>query len=127
MSKLEFVKQTSDYIKQRQWFWYILICGVLLIGLFIGLSFVNATFQSIASIALALTLILCILIHVTSFKIKKNISRELTSLILTQTIEIKIIGKKEKYKYKDFQNSLKEVKNKFNISLDNEKKSNQKK
>lgn len=126
MSKLEFVKQTSDYIKQRQWFWYILIFGIILIGLFIGLSFVNTTFQSIASIVLALTLILCILIHITSFKIKKNISKELTSLLLTQTIDIKIIGKKEKYKYKDFQNSLKEVKSKFNISIDSEKKSNQK-
>lgn len=127
MSKLEFVKQTSDYIKQRQWFWYILIVGIILIALFIGLSFVNRTFQTIASITFALTLVLCILIHVTSFKIKKEISKELTSMLLTQIIDIKIIGKKEKYKYKDFQNSLKEIKNKFNISLDNEKKSNQKK
>lgn len=127
MSKLEFVKQTSDYIKQRQWFWYILLVGILLIALFIGLSFVNSTFQTIASIALSLTLILCILIHVTSFKIKKEISKELTSMLLTQIIDIKIIGKKQKYKYKDFQNSLKEIKNKFNISLENEKKSNQKK
>lgn len=127
MSKLEFVKQTSDYIKQRQWFWYILLVGIILIALFIGLSFVNRTFQTIASIALALTLILCILIHIASFKIKKEISKELTSMLLTQIIDIKIIGKKEKYKYKDFQNSLKEIKNKFNISLDNEKKSNQKK
>lgn len=127
MSKLEFVKQTSDYIKQRQWFWYILIVGIILIALFIGLSFVNRTFQTIASITFALTLVLCILIHVTSFKIKKEISKELTSMLLTQIIDIKIIGKKEKYKYKDFQNSLKEIKNKFTISLDNEKKSNQKK
>lgn len=127
MSKLEFVKQTSDYIKQRQWFWYILLAGIILIALFIGLSFVNRTFQTIASIAFALTLVLCILIHVTSFKIKKEISKELTSMLLTQIIDIKIIGKKEKYKYKDFQNSLKEIKNKFNISLNNEKKSNQKK